>query len=135
MLGIVLVLDGVTGILALEIDLVLLHVSVEDVIGAHAEDLGEGDQEVEQVDHLDAGVLLVELLVLGPPFPRHAVGQLGHFLRHRAGVIEHPFRLRLLVHRGGIHANAQIQGRLHAEEFVQFVGGRGRGGAAHRGRG
>src|ERR1700753_3688308 len=86
-LGVGLVLDGIAGVLALEVDFVLLHVGVEHVVGRHAEDLRHGDEEVEEVDALDTRVLLVEFLVLRPPFPRHAVDELGHFLTHGTGVV------------------------------------------------
>jgi hypothetical protein len=71
-IGFVLVL--VPGFLALKIDRVLLEICLEDVVGTHPEDLGQANQKVEQVDHLDPGVLLIELLVLGLLLPGYAVG-------------------------------------------------------------
>ena len=65
---------------ALEVDLVFLYISLEDIVGTHAKRLREADEEVEQVDHLDAGILFVELLIFGPPFPRHTVGEFSQFL-------------------------------------------------------
>src|ERR1044071_10145225 len=73
--GILLVLPGVTAFLPFEIHLVLFHVSLEDVVGAHAEHLREADETMKEIEHFDAGVLRVELLVFGPPFPGNAVGQ------------------------------------------------------------
>ena len=77
---VVLVLLGVAAFLSLEVDLVFLHVGFEDIVGTHAKRLREADEEVEQVDHLDAGILFVELLIFGPPFPRHTVGEFSQFL-------------------------------------------------------
>ncbi len=68
MAGIVLVLLHVARVLPLVVDGVLLEVGLVDVLGGHPEHLGDGDQEVEEVDDLDAGVLLVELLVFAPQF-------------------------------------------------------------------
>ena len=53
MAGVVLVLLDVAGVLALVVHGVLLQVGLVDVVGGHAEDLGDGDQEVEEVDDLD----------------------------------------------------------------------------------
>ena len=47
MSGVGVVLDCVTGILALVIHLVFLHVALIDILGGHTEGLGEGNEEVE----------------------------------------------------------------------------------------
>ena len=104
------------------VDGVLLQVSLIDVVGGHAEHLGDRDEEVEEVDDLDAGVLFVELLVLGPPLPGHGVGQLGHLLLHGAEVVEDPFDLFLLGHAGGFDADALVERLLHLEDFFELVG-------------
>src|ERR1041384_2356782 len=85
--GVVLVLRVVAAVLTFEVHLVLLHVGVEHVVGAHAEHLRDADEEVKQVHDFDARVLLVELLVFGPPFPRNAVGEFGDFLGHGAAIV------------------------------------------------
>jgi len=85
------VLLDVAGLLPPEVDLVLLDVGIEHVIGAHAQHLRHADEKMKQVHHLDAGVLLIELLILGPPFPRHTVGEFGEFLRHGPAVVQNPF--------------------------------------------
>ena len=71
---VVLVLLGVAAFLSLEVDLVFLHVGFGHRRHSCCR-LREADEEVEQVDHLDAGILFVELLIFGPPFPRHTVGE------------------------------------------------------------
>src|SRR6478752_4625888 len=95
-----LVLLHVAAFLALVVHRVLLEIRLVNIVGRHAEGLGERHQEVEEVDDLDLGVLLVELLVLGPPLPRHAVDQLSRLLLHGAGIIEDPLRLFLVGRRG-----------------------------------
>src|SRR5581483_6062919 len=120
-LRIAVVLFRVTRILPLEIDLVLLHVSIEDVIRAHAQHLGQADEEMKEIDDLHTGVLLVELLVFGPPFPRHAVGEFGHLLRHGAAIVEDPLRLFLFGHLVRVDADALVQGVLHAKEFAELI--------------
>lgn len=122
MAGVVLVLLDVAGVLSLVVHGVLLQVGLVDVVRGHAEDLGDGDQEMEEVDDLDAGVLLVELLVFGPPLPGHGVGELGHLLLHRAEVVEDPFDLFLLGHAGGFDADALVERLLHLEDFFELVG-------------
>ena len=87
MFGIVLVLDSIARILALEIDGVLFEISIVDVVGAHSQDLGGADQEVKEVDHFHPGVLFFKFLVLRPPFPGNAIGQLGDFLAHCPAII------------------------------------------------
>jgi len=47
MSGVGVIFDFVTGILALVIHLVFLHVALIDVLGGHAEGLSEGNEEVE----------------------------------------------------------------------------------------
>ena len=122
MAGVVFVLLDVAGILPLVVHGVLLQVGLIDVVRGHAEDLGDGDQEVEEVDDLHAGVLLVEFLILGPPLPGHGVGQFGHLLLHGPEVVEDPFDLFFLGHAGGFDADALVEGFLHAEDFFELVG-------------
>src|SRR5581483_664875 len=86
-----LVLFHVAALLPLVVDLILLEVGLVDVLGAHSQRLGERYEEVEQVDHLDPRILLVVLLVFGPPLPRYGIDELGQFLLHRARVVEDPF--------------------------------------------
>ena len=62
MSGIRLVLLGVATVLTVVVHLVLFNIGFVDIVGAHSEDLGNRDEEVEEVDHLDFGVLLVKLL-------------------------------------------------------------------------
>jgi len=63
---------------------------------------------MKEVDDFDAGVLLVEFLVFGPPFPGDGVGELGELLLHGAGVIEDPLGLPGLVKAGEVDANAAV---------------------------
>jgi hypothetical protein len=121
MLGIVVVFGDVARVLTLEIHFVLFDVGVEDIIRAHAQHLRHADEKMEQVHHFHARVLLVELLVFGPPFPRDAVGQLSHFLRHRAAVIEDPLGLFLLGHAVRVDADALVERLLHTKEFAQLI--------------
>jgi len=120
--GVVLVLLDVARILSLVVHGVFLQVGLIDVIRGHPEDLGDGDEKMEEVDDLDAGVLLVELLILGPPLPRYGIGQLGHLLLHGAEVVEDPFDLFFLGHAGGFDANALVERLLHQEDFFELVG-------------
>ena len=122
MFGIVLVLFRVTAVLALEIHRVLFNVGGEDIVRAHAEHLRHADEEMEQVNDLDARVLLVKLLILGPPFPGHAVGEFGHLLLHGARVVQQPLGFFLLAHAVGLDADAFVEGLLHPKEFAQLVG-------------
>src|ERR1700683_3005830 len=122
--GVGLVLDRIAGVLPLEVDLVFLQVGVVDVVGGHAEDLGHGDEKVEEIDDFDLGVLGIEFLVFRPPFPGHAVDEFGDFLRHGARVVEEPFGLFLLAHAGGAHADALVQRLLHPEQFLELILGR-----------
>ena len=117
MARVALILFGVAAVLPLEVDFVLFHVCGEDIVGAHAEHLREADEKMEQVDNLDAGVLLVEFLVLGPPFPRNAVGQFGDFLAHGAAVVEYPLGFLLAAHPVCLHADPLIERLLHPKEF------------------
>ena len=87
MLAVVLVFGVVAAVLPRKVDLVLLCVPVIEIVGRHPQHLRDGDQEVQQIDHLDPGILLVELLILRPPLPRYAVGQFGDFLCHRAAIV------------------------------------------------
>ena len=105
------------------IDFVFLHIALVDVFGGHAEGLGEGDEEVKEVDDFDAGVLLIEFLIFSPPFPGEAIDELGEFLGHGAGVVEGPLGFVLGGEVGEIHSNFFIEEVLHAEDFVEFIGG------------
>ncbi|MFM1941822.1 MAG: hypothetical protein RI897_804 [Verrucomicrobiota bacterium] len=120
--GVVMVLFGVAGLLAFEVYRILFDVGLEDIVGAHTEDLGQADEEVEEVDDFDPGVLFIELLVFGPPFPGDAIGEFGHFLGHGAAVIEDPFRFFFVRHAIGDDADAFVEGFLHTEEFAELVG-------------
>jgi len=77
---------------------------------------------MEQVHYFDPGVLLVKLLVLGPPFPGDAVREFGDFLGHRAAVVQQPFRLILFAHAFGSDADALVQRLLHPEQLAKLVG-------------
>ena len=77
---------------------------------------------MKQVYDLHARILLVEFLVLGPPLPRHAVSQLGKFLAHGPAIIECPLCLLLVGHVVRVHADAFIEGLLHAEKFAELIG-------------
>lgn len=105
------------------IDFVFLHIALVNVFGGHAEGLGEGDEEVKEVDDFDAGVLFIEFLVFGPPFPGEAIDELGEFLGHGAGVVEGPLGFVLGGEVGEIDSNLFIEEVLHAEDFVELVGG------------
>ena len=83
----------------------------------------DSDEEVEKVNDFNASVLLVEFLVFGPPFPREAIDELGEFLGHGAGVVEGPLGFVLGGEVGEIHSNFFIEEVLHAEDFVEFIGG------------
>jgi len=104
------------------IDFVFLHIALVDIFGGHPEGLGEGNEEVEEVDDFNAGVLLVEFLVFGPPFPGEAIDELGEFLGHGAGVVEGPLGFVLGGEVGEIDSNFFIEEVLHAEDFVEFIG-------------
>ncbi len=105
------------------IDFVFLHIALVDILGGHPEGLGEGDEEVKEVDDFDASVLLVEFLVFGPPFPGKAIDELGELLGHGAGVVEGPLGFVLGGEVGEIDPNLFIEEVLHAEDFVKFIGG------------
>ena len=120
--GIGVVFDGVAGFLTLVIHLVLFDVTVIDVLCGHPEGLGEGNQEMKKIHHLHPSVLLVDLLVFGPPFPRKAVDQFGNFLRHRARVVEGPLGFFVWGEVSKIDPDLFVEEVLHAEDFVEFVG-------------
>ena len=105
------------------INFVFLHIALVDILGGHAESLGEGDEEVEEVDDFDTGILLVELLIFSPPFPREAIDELGEFLGHGAGVVEGPLGFVFGGEVGEVDPNLFIEEVLHAEDFVEFIGG------------
>ena len=77
---------------------------------------------MEEVDDFDAGVLLIDLLVFGPPFPRETIDEFGQLLAHGAGVVEGPFCFVVLRERGEVHPDLFIEEVLHAEDFVEFIG-------------
>ena len=120
--GIGVVFDGVAGLLALVVYLVLFDVAVVDVLGGHAEGLSQRYKEMKKVDDLHPGVLFVDFLVLGPPLPRKAVDQLGNFLGHGSGVVESPFGFVLRGKTGKIDTDLFIEDLLHAENLIEFVG-------------
>lgn len=122
MAGVVFVFFDVAGVLALMVDGVLLKVGLVDILGGHTQDLGDGDEEVEEVDDFDPGVLFVEFLVFGPPLPGHRVGQLGHLLLHGTEVVEDPLDLFFLGHAGGFDADTLVERLLHLEDFFEFIG-------------
>jgi len=121
MLRIGFVFFDVAAVLALVVDGVFLHVGLVNILGAHAERLRERDEKVKQVHDFDLGVLLVELLILGPPFPRHGVDQLGCLLLQGSRVVENPLRFFLVGCWGQIDADAGVEGGLHAEDFFEFI--------------
>jgi len=100
------------------INFVFLHIALVDILGGHAESLGEGDEEVKEVDDFDSSVLLVEFLVFGPPFPRETIDQLGQFLRHGAGVVESPLGFFVWGEVSKIDPDLFVEEVLHAEDFV-----------------
>lgn len=118
MLRVVLVLLGVTTVLTLKIHGVLFDIGGKDIVRAHAEHLSHADEEVKQVYDFHTSVLLVKFLILGPPFPRDAVGEFGHFLLHGAGVIEQPLGFFLFGHAVGFDTDAFVEGFLHPKEFA-----------------
>ena len=111
----------VTGGLPVEVDLVLFGVGGVEIFRCHFENLSDGNEKVEKVDDFDAGILFVELLVFGPPFPRNAVGEFGNLLGHGAAVVEHPLNALLFGHVGGVDADFEIERFLHLENFVELV--------------
>ena len=50
---------GVARVLTFEIYLVPFYIRIEHIIGAHPQHLRHADQKVEQIHHLDPGILLV----------------------------------------------------------------------------
>ncbi len=109
------------------IDFVFLHIALVNILGGHAESLGEGDEEVKEVDDFDTGILFVEFLVFGPPFPGEAIDEFGELLGHGAGVVEGPLGFVFGGEVGEIDPNLFIEEVLHAEDFVEFIGGSHRG--------
>ena len=103
------------------VDFVLGQVSLIHVFGAHAQNLRDGDEEVEEVHDFNTGVLLVEFLILCPPFPRHGVDKFGHFLLHGAGIVQNPLGFLLLGHASGLNANAFVKRLLHFENLFKAV--------------
>ena len=104
------------------VDLILFQVALVDIFGGHSEGLGEGDEKVEEVDDFDACVLLIDLLVFGPPFPRETIDEFGQLLAHGAGVVEGPFCFVVWRERGEVHPDLFIEEVLHAEDFVELIG-------------
>jgi len=116
------ILHGVACFLTFMIDLVLFEVGLKDVVGGHADGLGEGDQKVKKIDDLDPDILLVEFLVFGPPFPRDAIDQLGHLLAHGAGVVENPLGFLFFGQILEFDADAFVEDGLETENFFEFIG-------------
>ena len=87
MFGVVLVLLHIAAVLPLEIHFVLFYIGGKHVVRAHAEHLRHADEKMKQVNDFNTRILLVKFLILRPPFPWDAIGEFGHFLRHRAAVI------------------------------------------------
>src|ERR1043166_303832 len=83
-LAVVLVFRVVAAVLPREVDLVLLGVPVIEIVGRHPQHLRDGDQEVQQVNHLDPGVLLVDLLILPRQLP---VSSRGNSLTPTPGAV------------------------------------------------
>ncbi len=73
---------------------------------------------MEEVDDFDAGVLFVDLLVFGPPFPRKAIDEFSEFLGHGAGVVESPLGFLVGGEMSQIHPDLFVEEILHAEDFV-----------------
>jgi hypothetical protein len=122
MLAVVLILGVVTTVLSSEIHLMLLGIGVVEVGGGHFEDLRDGNEEMEQIDDFDPGILLVELLVLGPPFPWDAVGQFSDFLGQRPAIVQYPLLPLLVGHLGRVDANPFVKLLLEAKDLFKFVG-------------
>src|SRR6266540_4793956 len=78
---------------------------------------------MKQVDHFDLRILLVEFLILRPPFPRHRIDQLRRFLLQGARVVENPLRFLFVGRRRKIYADPSIERRLHLKNFLEFVHG------------
>jgi hypothetical protein len=76
---------------------------------------------MEQVHDFHAGVLPVEGLILGPPFPRGAVGQFGNLLAHRPAVLQQPLLTLSLRHPVSVHADSFVQLLLQPKQFIQLV--------------
>ncbi len=121
-LAVVLVFGAVAAVLTGEIDLVLFGIGIVEIGRGHLEDLGDGDEEVKEIDDLDPGILFVELLVLGPPFPRDAIRQLGDFLGQCSAVVQDPLLALLVGHVGGVDADAFVKLLLEAKDFFEFIG-------------
>jgi len=119
--AVVFVFGVIAAVLTGKIDLVLFGVGLVEIGRGHFEDLGDGDEEVEEVDDFDAGILFIELLVFGPPFPRDAVGEFGDFLGEGAAVVEDPLLALVVGHVGGVDADALVKLVLEAEDFFEFV--------------
>jgi hypothetical protein len=95
---------------------------VKELGGGEVQDLGEGDQEMEQLGDFGAGFLFVEFLVAGPPFPGDAIGEFGGCLDQRAAVVQGPVLALAVVHFIGVHAGPAVEEFLEEEERLEFVG-------------
>lgn len=120
--GIRFIFFGVAGFLPLVVDFVFLQVSLEDIFGGHTKALGDGDEEMEQVDDFHLGVLFIEFLIFRPPFPGNTVDQFSHFLAHGARIVEDPFGFFFLGQVVQIDSDPFVQYCLEAENFFQFIG-------------
>ena len=76
---------------------------------------------MEQVHHLDAGILHLKFLVLGPPLPGNTVVEFSDFLDHGTRIVQDPFDLFLFAHARRMHTNAFVERFLHVEHFVKLV--------------
>src|ERR1035441_2774338 len=76
---------------------------------------------MEQVHHLNASILHLKFLVLGPPFPRNTVVEFSDFLDHGTRIVQDPFDLFLFAHARRMHTNAFVERFLHVEHFVKLV--------------
>src|SRR5712671_1398052 len=120
--AVLLVLGVVATVLPCKVDLMFLGVGFVEVFRRHAEHLSNGDEKVEQVDDLDAGVLLVELLVFRPPFPRHAISQFSDLLAHGPAIVQYPLLALFVSHAWRINANLEIELFLKAKNLLELVG-------------
>ena len=121
-LAVVLVFGVVTAVLSGEIHLMFLGIGIVEVGRGHLQDLRNGNEEVEQIDDFNTGILFIELLVLGPPFPRHTVRQFGDLLGQRPAVVQHPLLPLLIGHMGRVDADSLVKLFLEAKDLFEFVG-------------
>ena len=111
----------VTGGLPVEVDLVLFGVGGVEIFRCHFENLSDGNEKVEKVDDFDAGILFVELLVFGPPFPWDTIREFSNLLAHSATVTQQPLLALGISQVCRVHANALVEFPLETEDFVESV--------------